>query len=102
MKCFRISREEVYTGVAFLSYNKEGKKEVISHAVETKVHVHEMSEKEIREYVATKDPMDKAGGYGIQGVFAAYIDGIEGDYYNVVGLPVSYVYQQLKEICLMC
>ena len=89
---------EVYTGVAFLSYNKE----VISHAVETKVHVHEMSEKEIREYVATKDPMDKAGGYGIQGVFAAYIDGIEGDYYNVVGLPVSYVYQQLKEICLMC
>ena len=91
---------EVYTGVAFLSYNKEGKKEVISHAVETKVHVHEMSE--IREYVATKDPMDKAGGYGIQGVFAAYIDGIEGDYYNVVGLPVSYVYQQLKEICLMC
>lgn len=93
---------EVYTGVAFLSYNKEGKKEVISHAVETKVHAHEMSEKEIREYVATKDPMDKAGGYGIQGVFAAYIDGIEGDYYNVVGLPVSYVYQQLKEICLMC
>ena len=93
---------EVYTGVAFLSYNKEGKKEVISHAVETKVNVHEMSEKEIREYVATKDPMDKAGGYGIQGVFAAYIDGIEGDYYNVVGLPVSYVYQQLKEICLMC
>ena len=93
---------EVYTGVAFLSYNKEGKKEVISHAVETKVHEHEMSEKEIREYVATKDPMDKAGGYGIQGVFAAYIDGIEGDYYNVVGLPVSYVYQQLKEICLMC
>ena len=53
--------------------------------------MHEMSEKEIREYVATKDPMDKAGGYGIQGVFAAYIDGIEGDYYNVVGLPVSYV-----------
>lgn len=93
---------EVYTGVAFLSYNKEGKKEVISHAVETKVYVHEMSEKEIREYVTTKDPMDKAGGYGIQGVFAAYIDGIEGDYYNVVGLPVSYVYQQLKEICLMC
>ena len=74
---------EVYTGVAFLSYNKEGKKEVISHAVETKVHVHEMSEKEIREYVATKDPMDKAGGYGIQGVFAAYIDGIEGDYYKI-------------------
>ena len=62
----------------------------------------QLRRKFIREYVATKDPMDKAGGYGIQGVFAAYIDGIEGDYYNVVGLPVSYVYQQLKEICLMC
>ena len=56
-----------------------------------------MSEEEIRAYIATGDPMDKAGAYGIQGSFAAYIDGIEGDYYNVVGLPVSYVYQQLKK-----
>ena len=42
--------------------------------------------------------MDKAGAYGIQGKFAAYIDKIEGDYYNVVGLPVAYVYQQLKAL----
>ena len=42
--------------------------------------------------------MDKAGAYGIQGRFAAYIDRIEGDYYNVVGLPVAYLYQQLKEM----
>ena len=41
---------------------------------------------------------DKAGGYGIQGAFAKYIDRIDGDYYNVVGLPVSFVYQTLKEI----
>jgi septum formation protein len=88
---------EVYTGVAILSYNNTGEKEIINHAVETKVHVHEMSEEEIRAYIATGDPMDKAGAYGIQGSFAAYIDGIEGDYYNVVGLPVSYVYQQLKK-----
>ena len=88
---------EVYTGVAILSYNNAGEKKVINHAVETKVHVHEMSEEEIRAYIATGDPMDKAGAYGIQGSFAAYIDGIEGDYYNVVGLPISYVYQQLKE-----
>lgn len=87
---------EVYTGVAILSYNNAGEKEVINHAVGTKVHVHAMSEEEIRAYIATGDPMDKAGAYGIQGSFAAYIDGIEGDYYNVVGLPVSYVYQQLK------
>ena len=88
---------EVYTGVAILSYNNACEKEIINHAVETKVHVHEMSEEEIRAYIATGDPMDKAGAYGIQGSFAAYIDGIEGDYYNVVGLPVSYVYQQLKK-----
>ena len=42
--------------------------------------------------------LDKAGAYGIQGQFAAYIERIDGDYYNVVGLPVSYVYRQLKEI----
>lgn len=88
---------EVYTGVAILSYNEAGEKEVINHAVETKVHVHAMSAEEIHAYIATGDPMDKAGAYGIQGRFAAYIDGIEGDFYNVVGLPISYVYQKIKE-----
>lgn len=90
---------EVYTGVAILSYDAEGNCKIISHAVETKVRVHEMSKQEIRAYIATGDPMDKAGSYGIQGCFAAYVDGIDGDYYNVVGLPVSYLYQQLKELC---
>ena len=56
-----------------------------------------MSAEEIRRYVASGEPMDKAGAYGIQGRFAAFIDGIQGDYYNVVGLPVAYVYQVLKQ-----
>ena len=68
------------------------------HAVRTEVYVHDMTDDEIRGYIATGEPADKAGGYGIQGAFAKYIDRIDGEYYNVVGLPVSYVYQTLKEM----
>ena len=89
---------EVYTGVAILDYDAQGEKNVSVHAVGTKVYVNPMDEAEISAYIDTGEPMDKAGAYGIQGRFAAYIDRIEGDYYNVVGLPVSYVYQALKRI----
>lgn len=89
---------KVYTGVAILDYDDEGKRKSVVHAVETEVFVNPMSDEEIREYAATGEPLDKAGAYGIQGQFAAYIERIDGDYYSVVGLPVSYVYRQLKEI----
>ena len=89
---------KVYTGVAILDYDDEGKRKSVVHAVEPEVVVNPMSDEEIREYAATGEPLDKAGAYGIQGRFAAYIERIDGDYYNVVGLPVSYVYRQLKEI----
>lgn len=89
---------EVYTGVALLDYNAQGSRNVSVHAVGTKVYVNPMDEKEISAYISTGEPMDKAGAYGIQGRFAAYIDRIEGDYYNVVGLPVSYVYRMLKKL----
>lgn len=88
---------QVFTGVALLIYNEEGECETVNHAVETKVYVNAMDPEEISAYIACGEPMDKAGAYGIQGAFAAYIDRIEGDYYNVVGLPVSYIYQQLKK-----
>ena len=63
----------------------------------TAVSVYPMTDEEIAGYIRTGEPMDKAGAYGIQGAFAAFIKGIEGDYNNVVGLPVGRVYQELKE-----
>lgn len=90
---------EVYTGVSFLYREKnDAKVRVHSFHEATKVHFYPMTEKEITDYVATGDPLDKAGAYGIQGLCARYISGIEGDYNNVVGLPVGRLYQELKEI----
>jgi len=63
----------------------------------TLVTMCEISEKEIREYVATGEPMDKAGAYAIQGMASRWIPKIEGDYSNVVGLPVAMVYAMLRE-----
>ena len=91
-------RHDVYTGVAVLDYDENGEKRVYNYPVGTAVYVNEMTDEEIRAYVETKDPLDKAGAYGIQGRFAAHIDRIEGDYYNVVGLPVSRVYRTLREL----
>ena len=63
----------------------------------TQVTMSEISEEEIRAYVATGEPMDKAGAYAIQGMASRWIPRIEGDYSNVVGLPVALVYRMLRE-----
>ena len=81
----------VYTGVTILTPKKQ-----ICFAEAVKVSVYEMSAEEIKRYIATGEPMDKAGAYGIQGRFAAFVKGISGDYNAVVGLPVARVYQELK------
>lgn len=62
----------------------------------TRVTVAKLSDDEIADYVHTGEPMDKAGAYGIQGMFSRWVTGIEGDYNNVVGLPVARVYGMLK------
>ena len=84
---------QVYTGVTV----RQGDK-VLSAAECTDVRFRKLSGKEIDAYIATGEPMDKAGAYGIQGKCAAYISGISGDYNNVVGLPIARVYQELKRI----
>lgn len=85
---------EVYTGVTIL-YEQNGERKTLTFHEKTIVHFYPMTDAQIREYVVTGDPMDKAGAYGIQGFCARYIRGIEGDYNNVVGLPVGRVYQEL-------
>ncbi len=85
---------QVYTGVT-LVFCRTGK--TVTFAEKTDVHVYPMTRSQIEQYVDTKEPMDKAGAYGIQGYFAAYIRGIRGDYTNVVGLPVGRVCQALFE-----
>ena len=87
---------EVYTGVTFMYERGDGTQDIHTFYECTEVHFAPMTEEEIAEYVATGDPLDKAGAYGIQGFCARYITGISGDYNNVVGLPVGRVYQELK------
>lgn len=83
----------VYTGVTIIY------KDICrSFAEKTQVRVCDMSDSEIWEYIGTGECMDKAGAYGIQGRFAEYVTGIDGDYNNVVGLPVARLMSELKDI----
>ena len=87
---------QVYTGVTIIRTGKNP--QTITFAEKTDVYLYPISEKDIHAYIKSGDPMDKAGAYGIQGDFAVHVKGIEGDYYNVVGLPIGRVYQELKKI----
>jgi septum formation protein len=82
---------EVITGVCL----RGPQLEIVEHET-THVEVARLTEEEIAEYVHTGEPMDKAGAYGIQGMFSRWVTGIEGDYLNVVGLPIARVYGMLR------
>ncbi len=89
---------KVSTGVALLITDSHG--EVVkekSFSETTLVRVASLSAEEIKTYLDTNDGDDKAGSYGIQGAFAKHIEGIDGDYNNVVGLPVHRLYKEWKE-----
>ena len=91
----RLSGREhsVFTGVTILSPNAER-----SFYKETKVKFCRLSEAEIRDYVNTGECRDKAGAYGIQGFGSRFVEGVSGDYFNVVGLPVSALYHELAKL----
>ena len=83
----------VYTGVTVRKGDK-----VLSAAECTSVKFRKLSGREIDAYIATGEPMDKAGAYGIQGVACLFVEGIEGDFFNVMGLPVCRLGKMLKEL----
>lgn len=103
LRALQGKNHEVYTGVTLLYQRADtaagGSDSVVKKSFyeETKVELFPMTEEEILSYVQTGDPLDKAGAYGIQGIFAKYVKGISGDYNNVVGLPAARVYQEAKE-----
>ena len=84
---------QVMTGVTVLKGDT-----CLTHTEITDIHFRDLSDSEIRGYVASGEPMDKAGAYGIQGGAALFADGMRGDYYNVMGLPVCRLFLMLKEI----
>lgn len=86
------SRTHEVKSAVYIAHDEE----VYQFIETTRVRVAPMSKKEILDYVATKEPFDKAGGYGIQGSFSKFVEEISGDYFNVVGLPVHRVYMTLK------
>ncbi len=82
---------EVITGICI-----RGRNQIVIDAAVTVVHFEALTEDEIAGYVASGEPMDKAGGYGIQGLASRFVRGIEGCYYNVMGLPVSLAARHLR------
>lgn len=80
----------VFTGVCAIDNGAS-----MTFAEETKVEFYKLTDEEINTYINTDEPYDKAGAYGIQGLASKFIRGIEGDYFNVVGLPLSAIYQKI-------
>ena len=117
LKLLSGGTHQVYTGVSIVLLDASGKAGQVTFHEKTDVTMRAMSEEEIRRYVATGEPMDKAGAYGvqgkgallverldkagaygIQGKCAIFVDKIDGDYNNVVGLPVAAIYRELKKL----
>lgn len=106
LKSLQGRMHHVYTGVTVIECQdcqdcqnrRECQDRVSAFVEDTLVEVWPMTEEQIWQYIDTGEPMDKAGAYGIQGKFGVYIKGIQGDYYNVVGLPIAGLFHRLLEI----
>ena len=95
LKLLSDRTHQVYTGLAII-LKKDGEKQIHLLHERTDVTFYPISDEELKDYIATGDPLDKAGAYGIQGAFAVHVKEIKGDYNNVVGLPLARLYQTIK------
>lgn len=89
---------QVYTGVTIIVCEGDAKRKVVTFNEATTVNMYEFTKAEIADYIATGEPMDKAGAYGIQGKASKFVKGIVGDYYNVMGLPGARLYHELCKL----
>lgn len=101
---FRMLRQlagrehEVLTGIALAEPNDGDGGRAVARMDVTRVRMARMTDEEIRWYVDTREPMDKAGAYGIQGLGSLFVEAVDGNYTNVVGLPVPAVYKLFAEM----
>lgn len=95
LKQLQGQAHEVYSGLALIDASTN--RTLVSHRM-TKVFMYPLSDDDIKFYIETNEPMDKAGAYGIQGLGSVFIEKIDGDYFNVVGLPLSLLREELLKI----
>ena len=98
LKLLSGNTHSVFTGVTFVFSGIDGRVGEYSFHEETMVSFYPLDDEDIKSYVASGDAMDKAGSYGIQTGAATFVRSIEGDYYNVVGLPIARVIHELKRL----
>ena len=89
----------VFTGVCIILKKDDQIVDKSSFCEETKVTMYPLTREEIKDYIEGGEPMDKAGAYGIQGEAGMFIEKIDGDYYNVVGLPIGRLIREIKRVC---
>ncbi|KAG1441306.1 hypothetical protein G6F56_011543 [Rhizopus delemar] len=96
------STHYVLTSVQIVYKQKDGKVKKVGFVEKTNVTFSGLDNEMIEAYINSGEPFDKAGGYGIQGDASLFVESIQGDYWNVIGLPKNHLFQELKRIATVC
>lgn len=97
VKMLRMLSGKAHSVITGFTIMETGAGKIVSRSVETKVYFKKLTKEEIVAYVGSKEPLDKAGAYAIQGLGGLFVEKIEGDYFNVVGLPLCALAESLKK-----